>query len=214
MSADNSVPAASATPAPKEALPSTAPEEEAVPASVLARMLARGGETSGDFLEATIATWSGQSGTLENGRMAGLAASCLLRPAPGDRALVWSRQIAPESGATSTCWVLGILERPSDAAAVLSTSVPLAIEAPKVGIAAGAVHVAAEDYISSVRNHHAVEDTRTETVRLRVADIGTDVRRASTAVDEVSGTMLQRAGTWISNTVREARFRARTFLFD
>ena len=213
MSADNSMPASDTTPAPKEESPETTPEE-AAPASVLAQMLARGSETSGDFLETTIATWSGQSGTLENGRMAGLAASCLLRPAPGDRVLVWSRPSAPESEATPTSWVLGILERPSDAAAVLSTSTPLAIEAPKVGIAAGAVHIAAEDYISSVRNHHAVEDTRTVTARLRVADIGTDVRHASSAVDEVSGTMLQRAGTWISNTVREARLRARTFLFD
>jgi len=198
--------------------------EDAAPTSVLARMLARGGDAAGEFRETTIASWSGQSGTLENGRMAALAASCLLRPAPGDRALVWVRSApaAPEAGvadeagdaAVAACWVLGILQRPGDAAAVLSTPGPLAIEAPRVGVAAGTVQIAADDFISSVRNRHAVEDTRTESARVRVADVGTDIRRATSAIDEVSGTALQRAGTWISNTVREARLRARTFLFD
>lgn len=201
-----------------------APTEDAARTSVLARMLARGGDAAGEFRETTIASWSGQSGTLENGRMAALAASCLLRPAPGDRALVWVRSTtpaAPEAGvadeagdAAAACWVLGILQRPGDAAAVLSTPGPLAIEAPRVGVAAGTVQIAADDFISSVRNRHAVEDTRTESARVRVADVGTDIRRATSAIDEVSGTALQRAGTWISNTVREARLRARTFLFD
>lgn len=200
-----------------------APTEDAARTSVLARMLARGGDAAGEFRETTIASWSGQSGTLENGRMAALAASCLLRPAPGDRALVWVRSApaAPEAGvadeagdAAAACWVLGILQRPGDAATVLSTPGPLAIEAPRVGVAAGTVQIAADDFISSVRNRHAVEDTRTESARVRVADVGTDIRRATSAIDEVSGTALQRAGTWISNTVREARLRARTFLFD
>ena len=182
-------------------------------ASVLEKVLARGGEAAGEFQEAVVATWSGQSGTLESGRIAGLAASCLLRPAPGDRALVWSRH-ADAQDKSAPCWILSILERSSDAVAVLSAETPLSIEAPRVGVAAKAVHITAQDFVSSARNRHAVEDTRTETARLRVADIGSDVRRASSAVDEVSGTMLQRTGTWISNTVREARLRARTFMFD
>lgn len=213
---DAAVPAgaAAASEAEPEMPSRQAATEGAASASVLARMLARGGETAGEFCEATIASWSGQSGTLENGRMAGLAASCLLRPAPGDRALVWARS-GPAGDARAACWVLGVLERGTeDAAAVLSTPGPLAIEAPRVGIAAGTVQVAAGDFISSARNRHAVEDTRTESARVRVADVGTDIRRATSAVDDVSGTALQRAGTWISNTVREARLRARTFLFD
>lgn len=215
---DNAAPAGAAASEVREPVSESPafPAEDAAPASVLARMLARGGDTAGEFREATIASWSGQSGTLENGRMAGLAASCLLRPVPGDRALVWAPR--PEAGeaadAAAGCWVLGVLERPKGTAAVLSTPGPLAIEAPRVGIAAGTVQVAADDFVSSVRNRHAVEDTRTESARVRVADVGTDIRRATSAIDEVSGTVLHRAGTWISNTVREARLRARTFLFD
>ena len=66
------------------------------------------------------------------------------------------------------------------------------------------MHIQAEDFLTSTRNRHAVEHVRTETVDTRVAQIGTDVRRAGHASDEVEGTMLQRTGTWISNTV-EAR---------
>ena len=71
------------------------------------------------------------------------------------------------------------------------------------------MHIQAEDFLTSTRNRHAVEHVRTETVDTRVAQVGTDVRRAGHASDEVEGTMLQRAGTWVSNTVREARHRAR-----
>ena len=76
------------------------------------------------------------------------------------------------------------------------------------------MHIQAQDFLTSTRNRHAVEHVRTETVDTRVAQIGTDIRRASHASDEVEGTILQRAGTWISNTVREARHHARAFLFD
>ena len=34
------------------------------------------------------------------------------------------------------------------------------------------------------------------------------------ATDEVEGTVLTRAGMWMSNTVKEARLHARAFLFD
>ena len=184
--------------------------EAAESASVLERVLSRGSAKHGpDSLhEAVISAWSDTAGMLADGRAARLGASCLLRPAPGDCVLVWS-------GGDGQCWILAVLQRSDeDATMVLATSSPLAIKASRVGISAQAVHVVAEDFLTSTRNRHAVEETRTETVRVRVAQIGTDIRRVTTADDIVHGTILQRAGTWISNTTRDARLRARTFLFD
>ena len=178
--------------------------------SVLERVLFgnEGRGSAGILHEAVVAAWSGDRGTLSDGRMARQGAACLLRPAPGDRVLFWS-------GGKGERWIVSILQRPnSDASAVLATSGPLAIEAPRVGIAAEAVHIAAKDFLTNTRNRHAVENTRTETTRVRVADIGTDIRRAGTATDDVRGTFLQRTGMWISNTVREARLKARAFMFE
>ena len=110
-------------------------------------------------------------------------------------------------------WLLAVLEPPRSPT-VLAAPGGLAIEAPRVGVTAQAVHVLAEDFLTNTRNRHAVEHVRTETVQTRVAQIGTDVRRASQATDEVEGTVLARAGMWISTTVREARLHARAFLFD
>lgn len=187
------------------------------PASILEQMFAGGAErpAAGSLAEAVVATWADAVGTLTDGRMAHLAASCLLRPVAGDRVLVWriaARQVVGIADAAA--WVIAIIERPSDAASVIASAVPLAIETPRLGVSAGAVHIAARDFLTSTRNRHAVEDTRTETARVRVAEIGTDIRRASMVDDQIAGTLLQRAGTWISNTTREARLRARTFLFD
>ena len=181
------------------------------PASVLERMLAQGeldAPAQSFPHEAVISAWSDTAGVLAGGRAVRLGASCLLRPAPGDRVLVWR-------GSDGQGWVLAILQRADeDAAAVLATSHRLAIEAPRVGISAQAVHIAAEDLLTSTRNRHAVEDTRTVTSRVRVTQVGTDIRRVTTSDETVAGTFLQRAGTWISSTTREARLRARTFLFD
>ena len=182
-------------------------------ASVLERMLARGDERKpvareGVLHEATVAAWTGTTGALSDGRKVRLGASCLLRPAAGDQVLVWP-------GNDGQSWILGILARANEQAPmVLAGSGPIALEAPRVGISAQAVHIVSEDFLTSTRNRHAVEDTRTEVARVRVARIGTDVRRTTTTDDAVTGTLLQRAGTWISNTTREARLRARTFLFD
>ena len=178
-------------------------------ASVLERMLAHPvPPRPGAMIETAVASWAETSGTLTDGRVARLGASCLLRPMAGDRVVVWS-------GADRERWVLGVLERPGEApGAVLATPGPLTIRASRVVLAADAVHIHAQDFLTSTRNRHAVEHTRTETVHTRVAQIGTDIRRATHASDEVSGTVLQRAGTWISNTVREARLHARAFLFD
>ncbi len=181
--------------------------------SVLERVLSKqtGGAPGGALCEAIVAAWSETSGSLEDGRVAQSAASCLVRPAPGDRVLIWAGDEGEPSG---KIWVLSVIERSGDEALVLAASRPLAIKAPNVGVSAETMHIAARDFLTSTRNRHAVEDTRTETVRVRVAQVGADIRRADTVDEDVRGTFLQRAGTWISNTVREARLKARTFLFD
>ncbi len=169
---------------------------------------ARGGATQGDLREADVASWNGESGTLADGSSVGLGASCLLRPQAGDRVLVWCPLGRPGR-------VLAVLERPDgQATAVLTTSGPLAIEAPQVAVASQTVQIRCDDLLTHSRNHHSVEDTRTDSARIRVAQIGVDIRRATTSSEEVSGTMIQKVGTWISSTARDARLKARTFLFD
>ena len=185
---------------------------EARAASVLERMIARRDATTPPEapFEIRIAAWSGDAGTLGDGTAARRAASCLLRPAPGDRVLAFR-------AGDGRSWVLAVLECAQGAAAhtrVIGSDAPIMIEAPRIGLSAGAVHIAADDLLTSTRHRHAVEETRTETARVRIAQIGTDVRRATTVHDTVEGTLAQRAGTWLSSTVREARLRARAFLFD
>lgn len=155
-----------------------------------------------------VASWADDRGMLEHGRAARLGASCLLRPQAGDRVLVWSDD--------GDCWILVVLERADrESPAVLATDAAhLALRADRIALTGRAVHIAAEDFLTSTRNRHAVENTRTETCEVRVSRIGTDIRRVVAADEEVSGTLLQRAGTWLSTTVRDARLRARTFLFD
>ena len=176
--------------------------------SVLERVLAGDAEPPLDnaFHEATVASWTGTHGVLSDGRSVRVAASCLVRPEAGDQVVVWS----PDG---AVCWVCVVLRRASDAT-VLSVPGSLSIEASRIGVVGQTVHVSATDFLTNTRNRHAVEDTRTEVSRVRVADVGTDIRRATTATDDVSGTFLQRTGTWISSTTREARLRARSFLFD
>ena len=177
--------------------------------TVLERMLQRPGRElqSGSLAESIVEAWAESSGTLADGRAAHLGTSCLLRPAPGDRVLLWV-------GDDGHRWILAVLERGRGEPAVLQSSGPLTIRAPQVALTADAVHVHAQDFLTSTRNRHAVEHVRTETVHTRVAQIGTDIRRAGHASDEVAGTVLQRAGLWISNTLNEARLHARAFLFD
>lgn len=177
--------------------------------SVLERMLAYPRPSrAGAMLETEVASWSETAGTLIDGRPVHLGASCLLRPMAGDRVVVWSNEEGKR-------WIVSVLDRPGQALpAVLAAPGPLTVLAPRVGLSAEMVHIHAQDFVTSTRNRHAVEHTRTETVRTRVAQVGTDIRRANHASDEVEGTILQRAGTWISNTVREARLHARAFLFD
>ena len=178
-------------------------------ASVLDRMLAdpATAQRAGNLVEAIVTTWAETTGTLADGRTARLGASCLLQPTPGDRVLVWS-------GEDGQRWILNVLHRADEKSALLAIPGAATIKADRIALTADAVHIQAEDFLTSTRNRHAVEDVRTETVNTRVAQIGTDIRRASHAIDEVEGTVLQRAGTWISNTLREARLHARAFLFD
>jgi len=178
-------------------------------ASVLERMLSEPApaEPSGSLVESVVATWAETGGTLRDGRTARLGASCLVQPSPGDRVLVWP-------GDDGQRWIVHVLDQSANRPAVVSMQRPLTIKAPRIALGADDVHIQAKDFLTSARNRHAVEHVRTETVDTRVAQIGTDIRRASHATDDVEGTVLQRAGTWISNTIREARLHARAFLFD
>ena len=166
-------------------------------------------EASRGAMEAAeVRAWSGGAGVLTDGRPAHSGFSCLVRPVPGDRVVVWS-------GPEGDCWVLTILHRQdAKAPAVLATSGDAVIETKRLTVAAEAVNIAATDFLTSARNRYIVEDTRTQTSRLRVSRIGTDIRQVTTSDDTVHGTFLQRAGTWLSTTTREARLTARSFLFN
>ena len=107
-----------------------------------------------------------------------------------------------------------MLERSQEQPAVLTTPGTMTLEAHRLALTAKAVHIQADDFLTQARNRHAVEDLRTESVRTRIAEVGTDIRRASHATDEVEGTLLQRTGMWLSNTVKEARLHAKASLFD
>ena len=182
------------------------PENDA--ASILERMLAKPPDVKPAGLsEAVVASWKETNGTLADGSVVRLGASCLVQPAPGDRVLTWS-------GHDHQRWILHVLEQVDDQIARITMPRALTVSAPRIALHADAVQIRAEDFLTSAHNRHAVEHVRTETVNTRVAQIGTDIRRATHASDEVEGTVLQRAGTWISNTFREARFHARAFLFD
>ena len=188
-------------------------EPERVPgASIMERLLTanEGAPTPpGALEEAEVVAWSRDGrGVITGGRAALLSASCLLLPQPGDRVLAWSRDGGPS-------FVLAVLSRAAQhTTVVLASQSPLAIEAPRVGIASRVLQVECEDLLTHARHRHSVGETRTETSRVRVAQVGTDIRRATTVDDAIAGTFLQRVGTWISNTARDARLKARTFLFD
>ena len=164
--------------------------------------------SNGTTATGEIRAWSGGAGVLTDGRPARSGFSCLVRPVPGDRVVVWS-------GSEGDCWVLAILHRQDPkAAAVLAMPGDATVEAQRLTVVAEAVNIAATDFLTSTRNRHIVEDTRTQTSRLRVCRIGTDIREVTTSDDRVHGTLLQRAGTWLSTTAREARLVARSFLFN
>ena len=189
-------------------VPNAPPAQD--PSNLLERMLAGNASKSqvGQLSDATISKWSGHSGILDDDREVFAGASCLLRPEMGDRVLIWC-------GSDNRCFILNVLQRANkQATSVWATDGPIQIEAPRVGIKAKTVHISGNDFVSTTRNRFSSEDTRTETARLRVADVKTDIRRSVTVHDEIKGSLIQRTGTWVSRTVREARLHARTFLFD
>ena len=182
--------------------------------SVLARLLNEEDHTRPEgarepgLREVVIESWAGGRGALRGGTPAVLAPSCLLVPRCGDTVVAWMRPGVP------AC-VAAILERADpEALAELNLGTQATIDASRLRLRAEHVTVAAREILTNAAAHHAVTGTKTENVETRVADIGKDVRRARHVSDEVTGTLLQRAGMWISNVVREARLHAKATLFD
>jgi len=165
--------------------------------------------TEGRMCEAVIAAWSGSEGRLSDGQAVRLAVSCLVRPQSGDVVLLWKPAVGDAAVA------LAVLRRShEDSGVVVGSSNPLSIEAPVMSLVAGDLNVSARNILTNATNHHSVEDTRTQTNRLRVTQVETDVRKAGTVEDSIEGGFIQRLGEWISTTTKEARLRARTFMFD
>ena len=182
--------------------------------SVLARLLneedrARSdGAREPELREAAIESWAGDRGALRGGTPAVLASSCLLVPRCGDTVVAWTRRGKP-------AYVTAILVRADpEAPAELNLGTCATVDASRLSLRAEHVTVAAREMLTHAAAHHAVAGTKTENVATRVADVGRDVRRARHVSDEVTGTLLQRAGMWISNVVREARLHAKATLFD
>jgi len=170
-------------------------------------LLGLSGGVGAGLSDAVITAWAKDRGVLENGHTVRRSVSCLLQPAIGDRVLLWSNH--------EDAWVLQVLERgEKEQPVVLSAEAGITIEAPRVALHGDSVQVAARDFLSNVGNRHAIEHTRTEHSKLRVSQVETDIRRVTTADERVAGTLLQRTGTWLSTTVRDARLKARTFLFE
>ena len=178
---------------------------------VLERILAPSASAAGSsgLCDLRVASWSEGIGTLSDGRIARRSASCLIQPDAGDRVLAWRAE-------DGECWVLGVLSRSAspDSPAVLASDGPLTVDAPRVALRSPDIHLQAENLLVAARHHHTVSDVHTDSTRVRVADVETDVRRARRATDEITGTLLQRTGAWFSNTLREARIHARAVLFD
>ena len=166
------------------------------------------GPGSGTLAEAAVVRGcEGDEVGLAAGATARIAPSCLVRPEPGDRVLVWGR--------SGERFVLAVLARGADrdAPAVIGSRSGLVLEAPRVSVRAESVHVRAGEVLTSARAVHEVSGISTRSAEVRVADIGTDVRRAKNARDEVEGTLVERFGAWVSDTAREARIAARAMLF-
>ena len=203
-------PEAPASPEPRE-LPEAA---EAPGRSVLARLLDEEARApSGDagepgLRDAVVESWAGSRGALRGGTPAVLAPSCLLVPRCGDTVVVWTRRGAP-------AYVTAVIVRADlQAPAELNLGARATIDASRLNLRAEHVTVAAREILTSAAAHHSVAGTKTENVATRIADVGRDVRRAGHVSDEVAGTLLQRAGLWLSNVAREARLHAKATLFD
>ena len=161
----------------------------------------------GALVSATVRTWSGDEGVVDDGSRALRATSCLVVPAPADRVLVWRDVHGPMR-------VLAVLSRPSSVPMRLGLGETATLNAGVLGIEARRIQQSAGEVLLCAREHHEVLEVQSSHVGTRVAEVGTDVRRAQHASDEVRGTLLQRAGAWMAHTLREARLSARATLFD
>lgn len=191
--------------------PPPAPTGAAPALSVLDRLLAPDSTPappdSSPLVSATVRTWTAEGGVLEDGSPALLATSCLLVPASADRVLAWRDPTGPMR-------VLAVLSRPSSVPVRLRLGESATLDAGTLGIEARRIQQSAGEVLVSAREHHEVLELQSSHVKTRVSEIGTDIRRAQHASDEVRGTLLQRAGAWIAHTLREARLSARATLFD
>lgn len=181
------------------------PERPARPVTAL-RVVAEREPRPGTLEEETVVRGcEGDEIDLAAGVTARIAPSCLVRPELGDRVLVWRR------GGERVA--LAVLARAGDGAAVVGSRTGLVLEAPRVSVRAERVHLHAGEVLTSARAVHEVSAISTQSAEVRVAEIGTDVRRAKNARDEVEGTLVERFGVWMSDTAREARIAARAMLF-
>lgn len=180
--------------------------------SVLGRMLTEetnppGGADMHQMEEAMIARWSEKTGTLLDGRLVRMGNSCLVSPSTGDQVLVTSYK--------GDCWLLAILKRAdNNAKLTLSSSTRLDFQAPSITLITEKMNLTAEEFLSRVENRQCVEETHTQTSKLRVSEVETDIRTATTVEDSISGFRLQRMGQWLVNVAREARMTAKSFIFD
>lgn len=176
--------------------------------SVLERVLEGQALGTSGMSHQLLASWEGSFGTLEDGRQVRLSPSCLLQPSSGDQVLVWTSE-------TGSVTLLLVLVRNDEGADFeLTSTTPITIEAPVLSLKAGSLRFKADDFYTYAKRRFAFEHTRTESMKMRIAQLDLDIRRAGTVFDHIEGSFMQRAGTWISNTVRDVRHKARTFLFD
>lgn len=106
-----------------------------------------------------------------------------------------------------------VLARSSGGALALEAETGIRLDAPRIAVRSESVHLLAGELVTSAHAVHEVSRVSTRIAELRVAEIGTDIRRAKSARDEIEGTFVPRFGAWVSDTAREARIAARTMLF-
>lgn len=162
---------------------------------------------SGFMEEAVIDVWSAQKKVLVDGRNALLSDGCLVKPAPKDRVLVFTENL-------HNCTILAILERGLSTSIVLSATNMLAFEGNQATLAAKKIRWASTNFLSSASNHYIAKDLQTEIIKLRITETNTIVRQANTTDDNIHGVLLQRFGTWLSDTAKEVRMKAKQFLFE
>lgn len=163
--------------------------------------------------EAVIVSWGGTSGCCDDGKSVRLGSSCLIQPVVGDRVLVTNQGNADEYGA-----IIAILERPLDTSDTstlkLAIGANLYLNAPEINIRTGKLLSHSNDLISHAINRHIVEGTRTLNAKIRVAEVERDQRVAKNVEDAIRGGLLQRFGSWLSDTATEVRMKASSFIYD